>query len=128
LSLGESDVRMTSATPMDPLKPYSFNHANAAINGLEYHYIDQRPSKASSKPPVVLVHGFPDVTPPPLEDAAYHESFGTAGATKSPPSSKQAIESSSPLRRATVDPNPLVPTNITLSNALQQISLPSCPN
>jgi hypothetical protein len=51
---------------MDPLKPYSFNHANAVINTVSYHYIDQRPSKPSSKPPVVLVHGFPDVIPPTL--------------------------------------------------------------
>ena len=46
---------------MDPLDPYSFNHAYTTINGLRYHYVDQVPVKESGKLPIVLVHGFPDV-------------------------------------------------------------------
>jgi len=48
---------------MDPLKPYSFKHCHTSVNGMQYHYIDQSPSESNTKPPIVLVHGFPDVHP-----------------------------------------------------------------
>jgi hypothetical protein len=67
---------------MDPLKPESFNHRHRTINGIEYHYIDQSPAKASRHPPVVLVHGFPDVFRPTFKAADSMYSSGMVGDTK----------------------------------------------
>ncbi|KNC96284.1 uncharacterized protein SPPG_08436 [Spizellomyces punctatus DAOM BR117] len=47
---------MSISTKLDPLKPESFNHKYAWINGIRYHYVDE-----GQGPLVVLCHGFPDM-------------------------------------------------------------------
>jgi hypothetical protein len=60
---GDTPPSLQHQTRMNPLDPKSFNDVYATIDNIEYHYIDQSPKKSTSKPAIVLVHGFPDVSP-----------------------------------------------------------------
>jgi len=49
---------------LDPLRPETFNHCYAWIEGVRYHYVDQKPALWTTRNDlgrlVVCLHGFPD--------------------------------------------------------------------